>query len=322
MNTAVQLALPIHDGEKLSFPTAHLSNPFDYPICTRLPLRFQVYSAWVAHIPFAMFLIGLLRPKRLVELGSGWGVSYCAFCQAVKELRLATQCHAIDTWQGDRHAGNCGQNVLDDLKQHHDHLYSLFSHLIQASFDEACELFENDSIDLLHIDGGHSYEAVKHDFETWLPKLTPSSVVLFHDTEVRDRETFGVWRFWDEIKETYPHFEFYHSYGLGVLAPGKHVPEALSALLCASKTDAEKIRQFFANLGERITLFHDLSIQKSNLEALVDAKAAECVVVAEALKCKTSELERYRMLVPVLYRTLRGSVRWLSRLGTVFTKKS
>ena len=30
---------------------------------------------------------------------------------------------------------------------------------------------------------------------------------------------FGVYKFWDEVKAKYPHFQFAHSYGLGVLFP-------------------------------------------------------------------------------------------------------
>src|SRR6267142_4645417 len=155
-------------------------NPLDHPICFAYPLRVSP-SGWMGHVPFAMYLIDILRPKVLVELGTHNGVSYCSFCQAVKELKVETLCYAIDTWQGDGQAGFYGPEVLADLKEHHDPLYSGFSRLIQSNFDEAVANFENKSIDLLHIDGYHSYEAVKHDFETWLPKISERGVALFHD---------------------------------------------------------------------------------------------------------------------------------------------
>src|SRR5438105_1755570 len=159
-------------------------NPLDYPVFLA-PKMLSEVSAWVQHIPFAFALTQMLRPKRFVELGTHAGDSYCAFCQAVSHLQLSTQCFAVDTWRGDFQAGYYDSSILDSLRAHHDPLYGGFSRLMQCEFDRAAGEFEAGSIDLLHIDGLHTYEAVKHDYQTWLPKLRSAGVILFHDTNTR-----------------------------------------------------------------------------------------------------------------------------------------
>lgn len=235
-------------------------NPLDHPVCLEFPLWLEE-TAWSGHIPFAMYLVSALRPRVFVELGAYRGVSYCAFCQAVKSLRLDTKCYAIDTWEGDEHAGKLEEGVLANLKAHHDPLYSEFSRLIRSTFDDALAHFGEASVDLLHIDGFHTYEAVSHDFETWKPKMSERGVVIFHDINVRERG-FGVWEFWDEIKREYPHFEFSHMHGLGVLAVGKEIPAEFQKILKVDAAEAQLIREFFAQYGARIEAVEELSRQK------------------------------------------------------------
>src|SRR3954471_9094013 len=199
-------------------------SPLDHPVCFDLPRHVDAL-AWQEHIPFGMALVDMLRPKVLVELGVHTGDSYLAFCQAVSTVNSGTACYGVDTWKGDVHAGFYGDEVLATLRKKHDPLYGTFSRLVQSTFDEAATYFADGAISLLHIDGFHTYEAVKSDWEKWKPKMAPDGVTLFHDINVRERD-FGVWKLWDEISSGRPNFTFKHGQGLGVLA-GSHVPASV-----------------------------------------------------------------------------------------------
>jgi hypothetical protein len=215
-----------------------------------VPLHMSSPAPWAGHTPFAMWLVGVLSPRLFVELGAYSGISYLAFCQNIRARDLPTRCVAVDTWQGDEHAGFYGDTIYEELKSNHDVLYGHFSSLLRKRFEDAVDDFADLSIDLLHIDGLHTYEAVRHDFETWLPKLSPRAVVLFHDTAVRDSD-FGVFRFWDEVTQHYPGFSFDHSHGLGVLFVGGESAALWESrgLPISDSDGVSQLKMFFSAVG-------------------------------------------------------------------------
>lgn len=222
----------------------------DIPISSmifRLPDRVVSPYFWVEHIPFAFYIVEILKPSMIVELGVHIGNSFNAFCQASKELKLNTHCYGIDNWQGDQHTGVYELTIYEELKKYQDSNYSEFAHLVKSDFDKALPLFKDGSIDLMHIDGYHTYDAVKKDFENWRPKLSNRSVVLMHDTQVRNRD-FGVWKLWAELADEYPSLEFVNSGGLGVLSTGNEAPGLFFSY-------TEKEREFFIKLFSRIGAF-------------------------------------------------------------------
>lgn len=225
-------------------------DPQDYPLALQTPLRLTNMPFWQMHIPFAFALTQMLQPRLLVELGTHKGDSYCAFCQAVDTLGFDTNCYAVDTWAGDIHTGQYPDAIFDELRAYHDPRYGRFSTLIRSSFDDAIERFEDSSIDLLHIDGTHTYDEVRHDFESWLPKMSRQGVVIMHDV-AEHRDDFGVWRLWAELKERYPHFEFPFGHGLGVVAVGDEVPSSMHAFFNHEEHHASTVH-YFSMLGERI----------------------------------------------------------------------
>jgi hypothetical protein len=242
-------------------------NPLLHPICLAKAERVSLHAAWREHIPFGMLLIDLLRPRTLVELGTFLGNSYCAFCQAVQTLGAETRCYAVDNWTGDDQAGFYGPEILAELRGYHDPRYGPFSTLVQATFENATKQFADGTIDLLHIDGHHSYESVQRNFDGWISKVSDGGVVLFHDTH-EFKEGFGVHRFWSELKERYPTtFEFHHGHGLGVLAVGEVSQPELQTLFGTTAAEADTLREFFRQLGSRYTLEAQLTLAQQALQA-------------------------------------------------------
>ncbi|WP_068532511.1 class I SAM-dependent methyltransferase [Paenibacillus glacialis] len=175
-------------------------------------------APWEGHRWFAYDYIKFVAPKKIVELGTHYGCSFFAFCQSVKDFGLNSKVIAVDTWAGDEQAGYYGEDVYDTVKNTvTEYFHDIDVELNRMVFDDALQQMEDNSIDLLHIDGLHTYEAVKHDFETWLPKLAENGVILFHD--VFSPLEYGSNIYWKEVKERYPYLEFKHSWGLGILFP-------------------------------------------------------------------------------------------------------
>jgi hypothetical protein len=229
----------------------------NHPILFDPVQRLENPLSWATHIPFAMLLMDLLRPRVLVELGVHTGNSYFAFCQAVRRLGLPTRCHGVDTWQGDPHAGFYDDAIYEDVAGYNQR-FSDFSTLHRRPFDEAAPEFAAGQIELLHIDGLHTYEAVAHDYETWAPRVSPTSgVILFHDTQVRERG-FGVWRFWREIADGATAYEFKHGSGLGVLAVGTALPEPFLDLI-EQAAASPFLEDFFASRGTELVASHMLA---------------------------------------------------------------
>ena len=85
---------------------------------------------------------------------------------------------------------------------------------IKGYFDDVAKTWDKE-IDILHIDGFHTYTAVKNDYDTWSKFVKDDGIILFHDTMVFNNN-FGVHKLFQEIKLPKTNFKFCH--GLGVVS--------------------------------------------------------------------------------------------------------
>jgi hypothetical protein len=226
-----------------------------------------VTSAWLEHAPFAFWLMEQLRPKRVVELGTHFGFSMFVFAEAAKRLGLDARLSALDSWSGDDQAGYYGDEVFDSVMEVAARDYPTTIELVRGYFADSRGLFEDASVDLLHIDGRHGYEDVREDFEAYRSTVRSGGIVLFHDIAERT-DGFGVWRLWEELAKEYPTFAFEHGHGLGVLAAGEQRTTALEQLFHADSTEAQRIRADFVRLGSLVSRRAELETMPAEIDSL------------------------------------------------------
>ncbi len=94
-----------------------------------------------------------------------------------------------------------------------------------ATLEKVREQLAGRQLDLLFIDGDHSYDGVKKDFEMYSTLVAPDGVIAFHDiVDGPEAAVGGVPKFWRELKPTRRHLEFVKDWkqggwGIGVLPP-------------------------------------------------------------------------------------------------------
>ncbi len=167
-------------------------------------------SAWTGHRPFAEWLVNTIKPKEIVDLGVDYGYSTFVFSLAACDMPGCTVT-GVDLFEGDPQTGirNTYNQVLA-LKEKHN-LTNL--ELVQGDFYEVSLIWKK-AIDILHIDGYHSYEAVSENFTDWSKFVDTKGIILFHDINV-DRPDFQVIKLFRELtggRKLY----FLQSYGLGI----------------------------------------------------------------------------------------------------------
>ncbi len=263
------------------------------------PIRTFVLSVWAGHSPLLRAVVTVLRPRRFVELGTHFGQSFLSACQTIERAHIASECVAIDTWTGDEQAGFYDEGVLADFTYRLMTMYPGTSYYIRSLFDDANHCFADGSIDLLHVDGLHTFEAVTNDFCNWLPKMSDRGVVLFHDTTVYEGD-FGVWQFWEEVKQKYPSFNVFHSHGLGILYVGAEPSPA-----------AELLRSLSAN--ERIGAFVNDLLRRQGAEAVSHAEAA---LRAEMVAAENQKLAAELKAAKRRPKAIRKIGRFLKRMQT------
>jgi predicted O-methyltransferase YrrM len=170
-----------------------------------------------------LWLVEEHAPKRLVEIGTcAGGTLYCLCRLAQPDATIVS----IDKPMG-RFGGGYSEERAEEMQK-------LFPrerqelHLLQADsqLPETLErlhgILGGEQLDLLFIDGDHTYEGVKSDFEMYSPLVAKGGMIVFHDILEHNPDSgCEVATFWNEIRDDYRHVELevapYRWGGIGVV---------------------------------------------------------------------------------------------------------
>lgn len=79
----------------------------------------------------------------------------------------------------------------------------------EKTLEKTKEILGDRKLDFLFIDGDHTYNGVKKDFELYSPLVKSGGIIAFHDIVPHPIESnCEVSKFWNEIKKKYEHKEF------------------------------------------------------------------------------------------------------------------
>jgi predicted O-methyltransferase YrrM len=173
-------------------------------------------------------LVRTLRPAAIIEIGSSRGKSTCAMALACRENRkgkvYAIDPHIANYWSDQETANTSFDFLLQRLR-----IYGLrdWCEVIRKTSGDALKVPPVTKVDFVFIDGDHSYEGVKLDFELCQPLLSEHALVLFHDStwgyfpdDPNCRPGLGVPKFLDELRQSgYEAVTLFSPPGLTILQP-------------------------------------------------------------------------------------------------------
>jgi predicted O-methyltransferase YrrM len=195
----------------------------DHPIDVEVLEHYfeTVPSAWKGHRAFADWLVKAIEAKEIVDLGVDYGYSTFVFAKAASQNGFGTVT-GIDSFEGDGFAGV--RDTYAYVTQWIEDVGFTNINLIKGYFNDVASVWTK-PIDILHIDGFHSYEAVSNDYHTWSKFVRDEGVILFHDICVNN-PAFGVIYFFRELEDGRKLY-FVESYGLGIITKSEELFEKI-----------------------------------------------------------------------------------------------
>jgi len=166
-------------------------------------------------------IIRTMRPRRILEIGTCTGGTLYLFARIAPPDAVI---FSIDLPYGPFGGGYPKWKIplLTSFARHNQriHLFRDDSHDPRV-VENVRQRLQDNPLDFLFIDGDHTYEGVKKDFEMYSPLVRPGGVIALHDIARSPRfPKAKVNEFWTETRQLYRHQEIIHDPNQGYCGIG------------------------------------------------------------------------------------------------------
>jgi len=164
-----------------------------------------------------------LQPKVVVEIGTKFGGTFMIWNEIAPGIKIS-----VDLVEGIH--GGVSRLDTDVRNARFKELYNDSCIFIEgnshesATYDLLVKALDGKTIDFLFIDGDHTYEGVKEDYETYSSLVSENGYIGFHDINDtqrhRDRDVY-VGKLWNELVGEKTEFNVNADWaGIGVIKKG------------------------------------------------------------------------------------------------------
>jgi GT2 family glycosyltransferase/predicted O-methyltransferase YrrM len=205
-----------------------------------------------------------MKPRNLLEIGTANGGTLFLLCNMASPDATVI---SIDM-PGGKFGGDLYQNwktpIYESFRKDRQRIHLLRDDSHKSNtFNEIKKILDSEKLDFLLIDGDHTYDGVRRDFEMYSHLIKNGGIICFHDIKKGPPKMVGgVPRFWAEIKSRYLNVEIVadrttEGYGIGILFFDSNKEKTVSAEIFGTTNDLkdkqiETLRERISTTNQRL----------------------------------------------------------------------
>lgn len=132
------------------------------------------------------------QPSTVMEIGTANGGTFYTWCRGLDSVERAI---SIDLPRG-----STPSRFLDSCTPGTETTFVRGDSHSEAVYDEVVDLLDDTPVDFLFIDGDHTFDGVKQDFDWYAPLVSDDGLIAFHDiVTIEEDEWNQVDEFWETL---------------------------------------------------------------------------------------------------------------------------